>query len=89
VSGLEEVKLGDTVTTTGQDGIYPRGIKVGEVVEWRPGTATQPHEIKVRPGARLNGLSEVAVLLYRPPPRSVPTPSPSPAPEKTDQGRSK
>ena len=76
VSGLEEVKLGDTVTTTGQDGIYPRGIKVGAVVEWKPGTATQPHEIKVRPGARLNALSDVMVLLYHPPPRTVPTPTP-------------
>ena len=87
VSGLEEVKLGDTVTTTGQDGIYPRGIKVGTVVEWKPGTATQPHEIKVRPGARLNALSEVAVLLYRPPPRTVPTPAPSPTPSPNDKGK--
>lgn len=83
VSGLEEVKLGDTVTTTGQDGIYPRGIKLGEVVELRPGTATQPHEIKVRPGARLNALSEVSVLLYHPPPRAVPTATP----EKADKGK--
>jgi rod shape-determining protein MreC len=85
VPGLEEVKVGDTVTTTGQDGIYPQGLIVGQVVEVKPGTATTPHEIKVRPGARLNSLSEVAVLLYRPPPRSVATPTPTPA--GTDKGK--
>ena len=73
VPGLEEVKVGDVVTTTGQDGIYPRGLKVGEVIDVQPGTATKPHEIKVRPSARLNSLSEVAVLLYHPPPRTAPT----------------
>lgn len=78
VPGLEEVKQGDAVTTTGQDGIYPRGLKVGDVIEVQPGTATKAHEIKVRPSARLNSLSEVAVLLYHPPPRAVPTPTPTP-----------
>ncbi len=73
VSGLEPVKLGDYVLTTGQDGIYPQGLNVGEVVEFREGSATQPHEIKVKPSARLNALEEVAVLLYHPPPRTPPT----------------
>ena len=72
VSGLEEVKQGDYVVTTGQDGIYPPGLNVGEVVEVRPGSATIQHEIRVKPGARLNALEEVAVLLYRPPPRTPP-----------------
>ena len=85
VPGLEEVKPGDAVTTTGQDGIYPRGLKVGDVIEVQPGTATKPHEIKVRPAARLNSLSEVAVLLYHPPPRAVPTPTP--APPKNAKGK--
>jgi rod shape-determining protein MreC len=76
VSGLEELPaVGTPVLTTGQDGIYPRGLKLGEVVEAKAGTATTSHEIKVRPSARLNSLSEVAVLLYRPPPRAVPTPA--------------
>ncbi|HEX8072949.1 MAG TPA: rod shape-determining protein MreC [Pyrinomonadaceae bacterium] len=73
VSGLEPVKLGDYVLTTGQDGIYPPGLSVGEVVEFKEGSATQPHEIKVKPSARLNALEEVAVLLYHPPPRTAPT----------------
>ena len=41
VSGLEKVELGDYVLTTGQDGVYPAGLNVGEVVDVRHGTATQ------------------------------------------------
>jgi len=85
VSGLEAVKQGDLVVTTGQDSIYPAGLSVGQVVEFKQGSATSPHEIKVKPSARLNSLGEVAVLLYRPPPR---TPSSAPAaPSNTDRER--
>jgi rod shape-determining protein MreC len=72
VSGLEEVKVGDFVTTTGQDGIYPPGLNVGEVVKVKTGSATTPHVIHVKPSARLDALEEVAVLLYHPPPRTAP-----------------
>jgi rod shape-determining protein MreC len=72
VSGLEKVQPGDTVTTTGQDAIYPPGYNVGEVVEVRPGSATQALVIHIRPGAGLERLKEVAVLQYRPPQRTEP-----------------
>jgi len=72
VSGLEKVQVGDYVMTTGQDGIYPPGLNVGEVVDVKNGTATQPHQILIRPGARLDRLEEVAVLLYKPPQRTTP-----------------
>ena len=72
VSGLEKVQTGDTVTTTGQDAIYPPGYSVGEVVEVRPGSATQTQLIHIRPSAGLDRLKEVAVLLYHPPQRSEP-----------------
>jgi rod shape-determining protein MreC len=75
VSGLEKVNLGDYILTTGQDGIYPPGLNIGEVVQLSPGNATQSYEILIRPGAKLDQLEEVAVLLYYPPPR--------PAPEQT------
>lgn len=71
VSGLEPVNIGDYVVTTGQDGIYPPGLNVGTVVDKRDGSATTPHTIFVRPGARLDSLEEVAVLQYRPPPRTA------------------
>ena len=72
VSGLEKVTLGDYVMTTGQDGIYPPGLNVGEIVDVKNGTATQPHQILIRPGARLDRLEEVAVLLYEAPQRTAP-----------------
>ncbi|MGH9907196.1 MAG: rod shape-determining protein MreC [Pyrinomonadaceae bacterium] len=75
VSGLQKVENGDYILTTGQDGIYPPGLNVGVVVDVKHGTATQPHQIYVKPSARLDQLTEVAVLLYRPPQR--------PAPEQT------
>ncbi|HEV7680961.1 MAG TPA: rod shape-determining protein MreC [Pyrinomonadaceae bacterium] len=75
VSGLEKVEIGNYILTTGQDGIYPPGLTIGEVVQVSPGTATQSPEILIRPGAKLDQLEEVAVLLYRAPPR--------PAPEQT------
>ena len=76
VSGLEKVENGDYVMTTGQDGIYPPGLNVGRVVEVKNGTATQAHQILIQPGAQLDHLEEVAVLLYHPPPRTVPEQSP-------------
>ena len=72
VSGLEEVNVGDYVTTTGQDGIYPSGLNVGEVVEVKKGSATIPHVIRIKPSARLNALQEVIVLKYKPPQRIAP-----------------
>lgn len=75
VSGQQKVAVGDYVLTTGQDGIYPPGLNVGAVVDVKPGTATQPHQIYLRPSAHLDQLAEVAVLLYNPPQR--------PAPEQT------
>jgi len=82
VSGLEKVENGDYVMTTGQDGIYPPGLNVGRVVEVKNGTATQAHQILIQPGAQLDHLEEVAVLLYRPPPKLVPEASPQ-TPERT------
>jgi rod shape-determining protein MreC len=72
VSGLEKVEVNDHVMTTGQDGIYPPGLNVGRVVDVRNGTATQAHQILIQPGAQLDHLEEVAVLIYHAPQRSAP-----------------
>ncbi len=69
VPGSVEVQTGETVYTTGQDGIYPSGLKLGEIVEVRSGSATVPHQIFIKPSANLYAMQEVAVLLYEPPPR--------------------
>ncbi len=72
VSGLEKVEVNDYVMTTGQDGIYPPGLNVGRVIDVKNGTATQAHQILIQPGAQLDHLEEVAVLIYHPPQRSMP-----------------
>lgn len=69
VPGSIEVKPGEIVYTTGQDGIFPAGLKLGEVVEVNSGSATVPHKILVRPSANLFSMQEVGVLLYEPPQR--------------------
>lgn len=69
VPGSIEVKVGDFVYTTGQDGIYPAGLKLGEIVDVRLGSATIPHTIYIKPTAGISSMQEVAVLLYEAPPR--------------------
>lgn len=70
VAGYVDVQVGQTVFTTGQDGIFPGGLKVGEIVSVVSGSATTPHQIQIRPAARLNSMQEVGILLYEPPARS-------------------
>lgn len=69
VPGSIEVKPGDSVYTTGQEGIYPAGLKIGEIIEVRSGSATVPHQIFIKPSGRLNSMQEVGVLMYEPPQR--------------------
>ncbi len=69
VPGSIEVQVGNSVYTTGQEGIYPAGLKIGEIVEVRSGSATVPHQIFIKPSANFSAMQEVAVLLYEPPPR--------------------
>ncbi|MEO6590066.1 MAG: rod shape-determining protein MreC, partial [Pyrinomonadaceae bacterium] len=69
VPGSVEVQVGDSVYTTGQEGIYPAGLKIGEIVEVRTGSATVPQQIFIKPSANFSSLEEVAVVLYEPPPR--------------------
>lgn len=69
VTGSIDVQVGQAVFTTGQDGIFPPGLKIGEIVSVVSGSATTPHQIQILPAARLNAMQEVGILLYEPPPR--------------------
>ena len=69
VPGSVEVKEGDMVFTTGQDGIYPPGLKLGEVVEVRSGSATTAQTIYIKPSSGISSMQEVVVLLYEAPQR--------------------
>lgn len=66
VPGSIDVEVGQTVYTSGQDGIYPPGLKVGEIVQVEPGSATTPHKILIRPSSRISSMQEVGILLYEP-----------------------
>lgn len=70
VPGNIDVQAGQSVFTTGQDGIFPPGLKVGEIVSLVQGSATTPHQILIRPAARLSSMQEVGILLYEPLPRT-------------------
>ncbi len=67
VPGSIEVQAGQAVYTSGQDGIFPPGLKIGDIVEVVSGSATTPHKIFIRPSARIDSMQEVAILLYEPP----------------------
>lgn len=67
VSGSVDVQVGQSVYTSGQDGIYPAGLKIGEIVEVVSGSATTPHRIMIKPSSGMDSMQEVAILLYEPP----------------------
>lgn len=66
VPGHVQVEEGQIVYTTGQDSIFPPGLKVGVIVSVVTGSATTPHQILIRPGASLSSMQEVGILLYEP-----------------------
>jgi rod shape-determining protein MreC len=70
VPGTVDVQVGQVVFTSGQDGIFPAGLKVGEIVDVVRGSATTPHVIQIRPAAHLDSMQEVGVLLYEAPQRT-------------------
>jgi rod shape-determining protein MreC len=84
----EKVKPGDTVLTSGDDRIFPKGLLVGTVTETKQALPFQI--IHVQPAARLDRLEDVLVLLTQQPlePKPaadtshslVPEPPPPPAP---------
>ena len=61
VSLQADVRVGDRVVTAGIDGIYPRGLPVGTVVEVRPGEELF-HRIRLRPAVDMGQLDLVYLL---------------------------
>lgn len=68
VSNLADVQPGDEVVTSGAEGIYPRGFRIGRVERSERGPQLY-RVITVRPYANFRGLEEVLVVLL--PPRSA------------------
>ena len=62
VSGLADVQVGDTVVTSGIDGIYPKGFIIG-TVESIDRSGGGYKRIVVRPAIDFAGIEDVLVVL--------------------------
>ncbi|HEV3216288.1 MAG TPA: rod shape-determining protein MreC [Vicinamibacterales bacterium] len=65
VSGIADVKPGDTIVASGIDGIYPKGFVIGKVESVDRGTGIYKI-IRVRPAVDFNRLEEVLVVTIPP-----------------------
>lgn len=62
VSTLADVQVGDTVVSSGLDGIYPKGFTIGEVVAVERGTGLY-QLVKVRPAVDFSAVEDVLVVV--------------------------
>jgi len=58
----EDIALGDRVVTTGLDGIFPKGLMIGEAVEVARYSRDSLHGAVIRPSVELDRIEEVLVL---------------------------
>jgi len=58
-----DIQIGDTIITSGMDGVYPKGIPVGTVVSVDRGNESLCQKIAVQPFANLSGLEEIIVSI--------------------------
>ena len=66
VSGTADVQVGDTVVTSGIDGIYPKGFVIGQIESVQRGQGAFS-AIRVRPAVDFSSLEAVLVVLTPPP----------------------
>ena len=62
VSNLDDVEVGDTVVTSGSDGVYPKGFVIGDITFAQRGPGLY-RTIHVRPRIRFRDLDDVLVVL--------------------------
>jgi len=67
VSGTADVQVGDTVVTSGIDGIYPKGFVVGQIESVQRGQG-EFSAIAVRPAVDFSSLEAVLIMLMPPTP---------------------
>jgi rod shape-determining protein MreC len=88
VSTSADIVKGDTVVTSGLDGIYPAGFVVGRIEEIERSGGTF-RSLRVRPAVDFSGLEQVLVVLAPPAfvgPQAPATSGSPQAPPKDDQG---
>jgi len=65
IGNTEQIAIGDVVLSSGLDGIFPKGLLIGKVVDSRKGKGVF-RIIKVKPYMDLIHIEEVGVLLGKP-----------------------
>lgn len=63
ISGDAQIQVGEKVLTSGQDGIYPKGLVIGTVARIDAGAGGNPLAVEIKPAAPLAKLDLVSVLL--------------------------
>jgi rod shape-determining protein MreC len=58
-----DVRIGDTVVSSGLDGVYPKGLRIGRVSEVIEHGGDIFHEIIIAPFVDFENLEEVLVVL--------------------------
>jgi rod shape-determining protein MreC len=76
VAATADVKVGDTIVTSGIDGIYPKGFVIGRVEDVASGNGTIYKAVRVRPTVDFNRLEEVLVV-KTPPSQAIAEEGPS------------
>lgn len=59
-----QVQVGERVVTSGIDGVFPRGLEIGTVVDVQTTAGDLFHEIRVQPAVDLQSLDQVYVLTW-------------------------
>ncbi|MFW5936988.1 MAG: rod shape-determining protein MreC [Desulfosalsimonas sp.] len=62
----QDIQVGDTIITSGLDGIYPKGMRIGWVSKVIRRNSGVFQEVEVRPNADFHKLEEVLVVLNSP-----------------------
>jgi rod shape-determining protein MreC len=63
----DDVQVGDVVITSGFGGVYPKGLRVGEIVEVEPPGERLLQRALLKPAVDFGRLEQVFVLLWRGP----------------------
>jgi rod shape-determining protein MreC len=62
-----DVRVGDELITSGLGGVYPKGLRIGEVIEVEPSASEMLQTAIVRPAVDFGRLEQVFVMLRRGP----------------------
>lgn len=63
LSRASEIKPGQIVETSGDGGLFPKGIRIGQIVDSQPADQGLSMEARVKLFAKMNALEEVWVVL--------------------------